>query len=448
MTLISGIALPMASDLVLALPITGAAFDSQLLAATLALPMPLDLPLQIAPGAKADILQIEPPQYALPNTSTNALSSVAAVAPAANSRPEQILAPSLAGKASPAENKPWNGKQLNDETVLVEMPIGAAVMVSVPMHPRLTVEVSASPSALSVSSLASINAPVTPMTVIAAAPSAAQNSPVIVGPSLRTAQATQTFPAARPAPTITLDPAASTIVAPVSETTPSPPPRVPPSEISIIAGAPKAADSANPPPLLVAPILPTFAPLLATAPSPKAPGVQINPPAVLSRRRDAGASPSQLVGQNLGFAPSPTGMPEQSGAVLANLRQSQAFQADNSAPVDATVRTPAANVIELATDRLGAIRLALDTSDTALHVHVTADRSATAGLIVAQADRLQIAVETGGARLGALSVDVRDGGDPRRSLPWQPPENGHPSSQRRSASSSDTTIPARTDRFA
>ena len=88
--------------------------------------------------------------------------------------------------------------------------------------------------------------------------------------------------------------------------------------------------------------------------------------------------------------------------------------------VDAMVRDTG-DGFALATERLGGLHIALDPGDLALRVHVTAERSATASLIAAQTDRLQAAVETGGQRLAALSVDVRDGDGGRRALPWQQP---------------------------
>jgi hypothetical protein len=68
---------------------------------------------------------------------------------------------------------------------------------------------------------------------------------------------------------------------------------------------------------------------------------------------------------------------------------------------------------EVATDRLGPVSVRLDAADARLSVQFTVDRSVSAALLGAQGDRLEAAVAAQGARLDALSVDVRGGGDRR-----------------------------------
>ncbi|TRW14094.1 hypothetical protein [Glacieibacterium frigidum] len=84
------------------------------------------------------------------------------------------------------------------------------------------------------------------------------------------------------------------------------------------------------------------------------------------------------------------------------------------------------DTIIVATDRLGAVRVAIDAAD-GLAVALSVDRGASAALLSAAVDRLDTALAASGQRLEALSVDVRGETGGRRPPPppvLTPPEQG------------------------
>ncbi len=84
---------------------------------------------------------------------------------------------------------------------------------------------------------------------------------------------------------------------------------------------------------------------------------------------------------------------------------------------------------DVATDRLGAVRVTLDTSESRVAVQLSAETLAAGQLLAAHPSRLADAVASGGQRLDALAVDVRSGGgqsgrqspDTPRQSPARPP---------------------------
>lgn len=78
--------------------------------------------------------------------------------------------------------------------------------------------------------------------------------------------------------------------------------------------------------------------------------------------------------------------------------------------------------LDIATDRLGVVQIAVEARDDALAVRFAVDRAPAASLLVAGSERLDAALAAGGSRLDALSVDVRDSGGRRSShIPPPPP---------------------------
>ncbi len=68
------------------------------------------------------------------------------------------------------------------------------------------------------------------------------------------------------------------------------------------------------------------------------------------------------------------------------------------------------NAIDLATDRLGAVRVELDARAARLGVRLTVDSGAVATLLGTQGQRLEATLAAAGTRLDALAVDVRSEG--------------------------------------
>lgn len=108
-------------------------------------------------------------------------------------------------------------------------------------------------------------------------------------------------------------------------------------------------------------------------------------------------------------APSPPATPA-STAAPADTR----FPAAEPLPAPTALMTADAMIV--ATDRLGAVRVAIEAAD-GLAVALSVDRGTSAALLGAAADRLDTALAASGQRLDALSVDVRGGDGGRRAPP-------------------------------
>ncbi|QXQ08069.1 hypothetical protein KX816_08865 [Sphingosinicellaceae bacterium] len=79
-------------------------------------------------------------------------------------------------------------------------------------------------------------------------------------------------------------------------------------------------------------------------------------------------------------------------------------------PITAHIVDTGPGSFDLATDRLGAVRVAIEARDTRVGVQFTVDTSAAASLLGAQPSRLADAVATSGNSFDGVSVDVRSGG--------------------------------------
>jgi hypothetical protein len=439
-TPIAAIALPMPIEPGIVVPAPTVPFDGLLAAATLAPPLAETVPV-LAPAAEAPAdLPLEPTPEAL---LLAAATSAVPVQPqpqatlAKPSHPEPVVNKLLSlgelDNDPDAEDDPVLVVSADPQLLQVLRPAAAAPAPTIPFEaiqpaaqPALLPILSPPPSSRSATSVAG---PIAALPMPRAASALIQTPPASPNSKPAADFPTQATPTIVPPADLTLSPNPGIAVSP------------PPSAVDAPL-VPAAVVALPAPPATAVPFAPLPSSIALTESKPLP--TRSAAPVIPIRRRDP-AIATQLT------APAvytPAALTPDRQATPGEPRLAPTPESTNPAPVDATVRAHVANAIELATDRLGAVRLAFDASDTAVRVHVTADRPATASLIVAQADRLQAAVETGGTRLSGLSVDVRDGGDNRRQLPWQTPGQDHPVPQPRRASPSEITRPTRQDRFA
>lgn len=153
--------------------------------------------------------------------------------------------------------------------------------------------------------------------------------------------------------------------------------------------------------------------------------------------RLAGASDPALFPMAAQSGPSTPAATSASAAIATDARQLFA---------DSPLAPPIAmtgDAMIVATDRLGAVRVAIDAAD-GLAVALSVDRGAAAALLSAAVDRLDIALAASGQRLEALSVDVR--GESGGHRPPPPPPAVTPPAQL----TANPTPPARPrrDRYA
>ena len=115
--------------------------------------------------------------------------------------------------------------------------------------------------------------------------------------------------------------------------------------------------------------------------------------------------------------------------------------------VTAQIIDTGAGSFDLATDRLGAVRVAIEAREARVGVLFTVDTSAAASLLGGQPARLADAVATSGNRFDGVSVDVRSGGGEGNGAGRQPTERRDPV---RAAAPETHPIPRalRADRYA
>ncbi len=233
----------------------------------------------------------------------------------------------------------------------------------------------------------------------------------------------------------------------------APAPAAEPATASALLPVPAAA-TATPPvasPAAAATLTPQPLAQSLLLQSPPAHGVAAAAPAQLDRRAAgrlrtdlapappvefASASIPALAVADTGSAPTTRPAPTAAGAT-------------DPAPAHLTADiTDAANGgFDVATERLGAVRVTLEARDTRVAVQFSTDTPAAGQLLAAHSARLADAVASGGQRLDALAVDVRggSGGQGGRQAPEQRAQTpGRPAQ----ATPARTARTARTDRFA
>ena len=146
-------------------------------------------------------------------------------------------------------------------------------------------------------------------------------------------------------------------------------------------------------------------------------------------------------------APLTTRFAEQSPGLVIDTHPGTAA-ADPPAPIAAQVRHGDANAaIDVATDRLGSVRVELDARDARLGVRLTVDREPAATMLGAHAARLEATLAAGGTRLEALAVDVR-GGDQRGTASRGQPDDRRPGGSAPQARAAFTPSPVTPSRAA